>query len=68
MDLIVPPPDGQELNGGATTMTLPARKDTRLNRTLDRAVRWSGSEAALPPPRPLRTGRASFPASGSSLC
>ena len=27
----------------------------------------SGKEAALPPPPPLRTGRASFPASGSSL-
>src|SRR4051812_18001816 len=30
-------------------------------------VSGSGKEAALPPPPPLRTGRARFPASGSSL-
>ena len=30
--------------------------------------RTSGSRETLRPPRPLRTGRADFPASGSSLC
>ena len=40
-------------------------KSCRCNAPIG-AVGWSGSEAALPPPRPLRTGLETFTSSGSS--
>jgi len=33
-----------------------------------RSANGSGKRATLPPPAPLRTGRESFPSSGSSQC